>query len=231
MSLNQSYAKPGTTFPVSGWDPDMEARIELPNFFEIHGWRDNLIDPPPRPDDTAKELEDLLEKQDKLREPSEWLIRKPEIELEAKENCPYIRRLLMPTLSGSFASTDVLIRAMFQLGTIVGIYYKKKFMRPRPSQLEPRLRPVIDVPGWPPYPGGHALQYFLVAKALATVVHSDELSEQLFKIAQRVAENREWAGLHYRSDTEAGEKLAFAIFPAVTDAYRETFQRAAREWI
>jgi len=230
MPLNKSLSKTGTTFPASGWDRDMEARIELPNFFEIQGWRDNLIDPPPGPDETANELEDLLEKQEKLQDPSEWLIRKPEIELEAKEDCPYIRRLLMPASSVSFSGTDVLIRAMFELGTIVGIYYKKKFMRSRPSQLEPRLRPIIDVPGWPAYPSNHALQYFLIAKALATVVHSDELSEQLFKIAQRVAENREWAGLHYCSDTEAGERLAFAIFPSVMDAYRETFQRAAREW-
>jgi hypothetical protein len=71
----------------------------------------------------------------------------------------------------------------------------------------------------------------LVAKALATVVHSDEIGIELFKIARRVAENREWAGLHFASDTAAGEQLAFAIFPAVTDAFRETFQSAAREWI
>jgi hypothetical protein len=228
---NKSYTKAGTVFPANGWDPEMEALAELPNFFEIRGWRDNLIDPPPGPDETAEELRELLYKQEELRKSPEWLVRKPEIELEAKEDCPYLRRLLMPTPSGSFAGTEVLIRAMFGLGSIVGTYYKKKFMRPRPSQLEPRLRPIIDVPGWSAYPSGHGLQYFLVAKALATVVHSDELGNELFKIARRVAENREWAGLHFKSDTKAGERLAFAIFPNVTDAFRETFQSAAREWI
>jgi membrane-associated phospholipid phosphatase len=120
---------------------------------------------------------------------------------------------------------------MVTLGTVVGMYYKRKFMRPRPSQLEPRLRPIIDVPSWAAYPSGHAVQNFLVAKALAAVVGSDELADQLYKVAQRVAENREWAGLHYHSDTMAGEQLAVAIFPQVLDAYRETFQSAAREWI
>jgi hypothetical protein len=228
---NKSFTRTGLIFPANGWDPDMEAVAELPNFFEIQGWRDGLIGPPPGPARTRAELDDLLSLQQQLRNPAEWLIRKPEIELEATEDCPYIRRLLTPTPSGSFAGTDVLIRAMFTLGTIVGMHYKRKFMRPRPSQLEPRIWPPIGVPGWASYPSGHALQSFLVAKALAVVVGSDELADQLYKVAQRVAENREWAGLHYRSDTVAGEELAVAIFPRVMDAYRETFQSAAREWI
>jgi membrane-associated phospholipid phosphatase len=120
---------------------------------------------------------------------------------------------------------------MSHLGTVVGCHYKKKFMRPRPSQLEPRLRPSLDVPAHAAYPSGHALQNFLIAQALAIVVQSDELTVELFNIAQRVAENREYAGLHYESDTIAGKQLAFAMFPAVQDAYRETFQSAAREWL
>jgi hypothetical protein len=228
---NKSYAKAGRVFSTSGWDPEMEAWAELPNFFELSGWRNDLIGPPPGPDDTAEEIKELLDKQKRLQDPSEWLIRKAEIELEAKEDCPHIRRLLAFPPSGSFASTEVLIQAMFQLGTIVGVHYKKQYMRARPSQVDSRLRPIIDVPGWASYPSGHAVQYFLVAKALATVVHSDELSNELFKIAQRVAENREWAGLHFRSDTLAGKQLAFAIFPAVTEAYRNAFQNAVREWI
>ena len=104
-------------------------------------------------------------------------------------------------------------------------------MRARPSQLEPRLAPTLDVPGHPAYPSGHATQMFLAAKALATVVRSHEIGEQLFAMAARVAENREWAGLHYASDTVAGERLAVAVFPQVEDSFRESFQKAAREWL
>ena len=46
-----------------------------------------------------------------------------------------------------------------------------------------------------------------------------------------VAVNREWAGLHYASDSAAGKKLARAVFPYVERAYRETFAAAAREWL
>jgi hypothetical protein len=228
---NKGFNKTGSIFPANGWDPGMEAVAELPNFFEIQGWRELPLDPPPGPAETKLELHELLKKQAHMQDPAERQIRLPEIVQEADENTPYYERVLTPTPSGSFAATNVLIDAMSQLGTVVGCYYKKKFMRPRPSQLEPRLRPSINVPAWAAYPSGHALQNFLIAQALATVVHSDELTVELFEIAQRVAENREYAGLHYESDTIAGKQLAIAMFPAVLDAYRETFQSAAREWL
>jgi hypothetical protein len=228
---NKTFNKTGSTFPASGWDPGLEAVAELPNFFEIQGWRDLPIDPPPGPAQTRAELQELLRKQQQMQNPAVRQIRQPEIELEADTESPFYQRVLTPTPSGSFAATDVLIQAMSHLGTVVGCHYKKRYMRPRPSQVEPKLRPSIDIPAWAAYPSGHALQNFLIAQALATVVHSDELTVELFDIAQRVAENREYAGLHYESDTKAGRQLAFAMFPAVLDAYRETFQSAAREWL
>jgi PAP2 superfamily len=228
---NKSFNKTGSTFPANGWDPWMETVAELPNFFEIQGWRDLPLDPPPGPARTRVELDDLLAKQAEMETSAVRDIRRPEIELEARADTPFYQRVLTPTPSGSFAATSVLIDAMSHLGTVVGCYYKKKFMRPRPSQLEPRLRPAIDVPAHAAYPSGHSLQNFLIAQALATVVQSDELTIQLSRIAQRVAENREYAGLHYESDTIAGRRLATLMFPMVLDAYRETFQTAAREWL
>jgi hypothetical protein len=228
---NKSLNKTGSTFPARGWDPGMEAFAELPNFFEILGWRDLPLEPPPGAAKTRAELDDLLDKQTEMQDPAFRQIRQAEIELEADDTTPFYQRVLTPTPSGSFSGTSILIDAMSQLGTVVGCHYKKKFMRPRPSQLEPRLRPSVDVPAWAAYPSGHALQNFLIAQALAVVTHSDEITVQLFNIAQRVAENREYAGLHYESDTIAGKQLATLMFPAVQDAYRETFQSAAREWL
>jgi hypothetical protein len=228
---NKSFNKTGSTFPARGWDPAMEAVAELPNFFEIQGWRDLPLDPPPGPAQTKLELDELLRKQSLMQDPAERQIRLPEIVLEADDDTPFYQRVLTPTPSGSFAATNILIEAMSRLGTVVVCFYKKKFMRPRPSQLEPRLRPVIEVPAHAAFPSGHSTQNFLIAQALALVVHSDELTVQLFNIAQRVAENREYAGLHYESDTTAGRQLATLMFPAVQEAYRETFQSAAREWL
>ena len=148
--------------------------------------------------------------------------------MEAQDENPYFNRMLN---FDAHPASYVLMQAMFELGTILAAHFKKQFMRLRPSELEPRLRPMIGVPRHAAYPSGHALQYYLVAKALASVVRSHEMGTELFEIARRVAENREWAGLHFPSDTEAGKEIAFAVFPQVVDTYSETFDAARREWL
>jgi membrane-associated phospholipid phosphatase len=111
------------------------------------------------------------------------------------------------------------------------MHYKDKFGRPRPSQLEPALRPTIDIPGHASYPSGHATQSFLTAKALAEVVHNHEVGFQLSRIAEDIAANREWAGVHYESDSMAGRRLATELFPLLLDVYAETFEDASQEWL
>lgn len=234
MSLNKNKNKnknksPGQSraeFPIAGWRTDLAGFIEMPNFFANPGWREIAPVPPPGPEETAKELAELLKKQD---DKIELAARREEIIQEASdEDPPTMTRLL--TLSARPA-TATLMHAMFSLGTVLGMHHKHRFLRARPHQLEPRLRPLIDVPAHPAYPSNHSLQHFLVAKALATVVQSHELGEELLKCAARIAENREYAGVHYKSDTDAGKWLAFNIFPLVVDAYSETFKLATREWL
>jgi membrane-associated phospholipid phosphatase len=133
--------------------------------------------------------------------------------------------------AASHPNTTVLFEAMVIVGAIVVMHYKNKFGRPRPSQLEPALRPMLDVPGHASYPSGHATQSHLIAQALTTVIRNHEIGRELYSIAKEVAVNREWAGLHYRSDSEAGKQLAREIFPYIEDAYEATFAAAAREWI
>jgi hypothetical protein len=122
---NKTFNKTGSTFPANGWDPALEAVAELPNFFEIKGWRELDIDRPPDPARTRLELAELLDKQAAMQDPGERQIRLPEIQLEAEQDTPYYQRVLTPTPSGSFAATSVLIDAMSQLGTVVGCYYKR----------------------------------------------------------------------------------------------------------
>ena len=196
----------------------------MPRFFENPKWQEVPVGEPPDEEATAGELATLLARQNDLVKLER---RRRDIEFEAEHDCPYFDRLL---LFSARPASLVLMQAMIQLGLVVAVHYKKRFMRPRPSQLEPRLRPMLDVPRHAAYPSGHSLQYHLVAKALASVVRSQEIGSELFAIAKNVAENREWAGLHYPSDTEAGKVIAFGIFPQVQEAYVETFAAAADEW-
>jgi PAP2 superfamily len=214
-----------TEFPGSYRDSTLANYVELPRFCRGTRWQHIPIGPLPGPEETEDELRKLRKRQDDFEERRR---RQPEILAEADGDPPYFQRIL---LFGKESNTYALMQAMSLVGAVVAAHYKFKFVRPRPSQLEPALRPLIDVPGHPSFPSGHAIQMFLIAQALGTVVRNHEIAEQLAAIAARVAENREWAGLHYPSDTHAGKELAYAVYPDVEDAYEELFKSAAREWL
>ena len=99
---------------------------------------------------------------------------------------------------------------------IVGPYAylaKKHFDRVRPSFLDEQITPCIPVPGHPAYPSGHATEAFSVALVLG---HVEPVHAQAYlRVASTIAHNREIAGVHYRSDTLAGQRLATALFPTV----------------
>ena len=87
------------------------------------------------------------------------------------------------------------------------MHFKHKFDRVRPRALEPQeVKPCIEPPGHPAYPSGHATQAYTFAFLLAR--KHPERAEHFMKIAHDIATNREWAGVHYASDTVAGKKLA-----------------------
>jgi hypothetical protein len=121
------------------------------------------------------------------------------------------------------------------VGWTVAQYYKERFARSRPSQLNPTLRPVIRVPAHPSYPSGHATQVHLVALALQETLGLAEgpLHAEIGELAARIAINREFALVHYRSDSDAGEALAQAIWDLVMkNANFQAFIEAARaEWL
>lgn len=93
---------------------------------------------------------------------------------------------------------------------------KQYFNRVRPSILadnllkhkiiDNKLTPFIEIPNHPAYPSGHAT-YSRLASIMLT--HYDPDNKDLyFEIGNTMATNREIAGLHYKSDTEAGYILA-----------------------
>jgi acid phosphatase (class A) len=86
------------------------------------------------------------------------------------------------------------------------LHYKMVFRRARPDQYTARLDLAIDPPGHPSYPSGHSTQAHLVALVLAELV--PEQADALWATADEIAVNREIAGVHYPSDSKAGEELA-----------------------
>ena len=90
---------------------------------------------------------------------------------------------------------------------------KKRFSRPRPSQLDEKLELLIPNPGHPAYPSGHATQSMLFSEILSDIDPENRLI--YIQYAKDIAVRREIAGVHYPSDSDAGQKLAVQLWDAL----------------
>jgi membrane-associated phospholipid phosphatase len=144
-----------------------------------------------------------------------------------------------------------LARTAIVVGEFVAMYYKRMYQRARPSQLSPTLMPPIAVPGHASYPSGHATQAYLLSLLLGAVMPSvvtttlnptatalkGTLPDTLLdRLAERVARNREVLGVHYPSDSAAGNSLAGKTFtllmqcPSLNTVSTGAVARAQAEW-
>jgi len=82
---------------------------------------------------------------------------------------------------------------------------KEYWNRPRPPLIDARVKPAIALPTSGAYPSGHTTQAFLNAALLAEIF--PDRREALREHARQVAWSRVIAGVHYPSDTAAGQML------------------------
>jgi hypothetical protein len=75
----------------------------------------------------------------------------------------------------------------------------------RPSQLDPEVKPLFPPPNHPSYPAAHGCLSTAACTVLASLFPAD--AEGFLAQAKQAAEARVWAGIHYRSDIEAGQAL------------------------
>jgi len=215
----------GMAFPAKYLDAEFNALLGVTRLLESGRWKTAKVQPYPTSETLLqKEIEDLLEKQHSTERMD---IRQPEILEEADKPSPKFGRVMLFD-EVSHPMTARLITDMVIGGRPVIIHFKTKFARPRPSQICPEIEPLIDVPGHPAYPSGHSFQTHLIAMALSELL--PHLSDRFTAIAERVAENREWAGVHYSSDSMAGKALARDLFPEFRAAFAEDFEAATQEW-
>jgi hypothetical protein len=142
----------------------------------------------------------------------------------------YYHRMLL-TDAGRNIQTGALAHAAVIWSRPFFFYFKHKWKRPRPMQLEPRIRPVIDCPSHPAYPSGHSTQAHLIALVMGEVTGREDIKDALWTAADRIAQNREYAGVHYQSDSESGRELSKQIFPLFVADYKNAIDRAhVEEW-
>jgi membrane-associated phospholipid phosphatase len=102
--------------------------------------------------------------------------------------------------------------------TIAAWDSKYAYNRPRPSQLDPSLTPLIPNPESPSYPSEHAAVAGAASEVLAYLFPAQ--AEFYRTKAEEAARSRLLAGVHFRSDITAGLELGRAVAAKVIDRAR-----------
>lgn len=107
----------------------------------------------------------------------------------------------------------------------VGFQLKKKFDRVRPSFLDSRIKPSIEVPQHASYPSNHSVESHVLALVLGEVYPN--YKNQFWEAADEITKRREIAGVHYTSDSKFGKIVAEKIFEILTknSIYQNNIQR------
>jgi hypothetical protein len=239
-----------TSFPERSWSAEWRAWFALSQYGATD-WAKDIKVQPWKPGKTGDEIDQLIvaardERPDTL---GEILAQNEEFASYfmvlltiTPASCPKTFRLIC--LASIVAMFTVL---HFKGGTKgkEGLDEKDQYEpRPRPSQICPALLPSVPVPGHASYPSGHSTEAHLIAAVIEQVLTHKKNGKTvanaewqnaitpLYALAARIGRNREIAGLHYPSDTEAGKKLAQDILPFLkeTAEYKELISLAAEEW-
>lgn len=106
--------------------------------------------------------------------------------------------------------TNFLFQGAMKAAEFAAMYYKNLYQRPRPWQLWPELMPPVQVPGHASFPSAHSTQTHTIAKVLQQVAAGvvPSVVDVTTRLAQRISRGREVLGLHYPSDSAAGEHLS-----------------------
>jgi acid phosphatase (class A) len=107
---------------------------------------------------------------------------------------------------------------------------KRRFLRLRPYEVEPRIAPCIDdVRGDLSYPSGHAAYAWSMAYLLSTLV--PERERALDARAEEFARQRMVCGVHFASDLAAGREAARRLIDAMQalPVFREQLDAARTE--
>jgi PAP2 superfamily len=176
--------------------------------------------------ETRADLDELLQFQQERRRAQVSAIKK---HLEYDGVCEAVLGAVHRQLTDA-AKTRALLEHV-QLDASLAVFHaKKRFNRARPHQLEPRLHPAISVPGHPAYPSGHALQGYMVARTLSLLF--PDRAQVLMAAGVEIGREREIAGLHYPSDSNASRALGEDLFARLQQNGKFLAEVAAakKEW-
>jgi len=218
------------SYPAARWDPLLRAQLVIGEFGESpegrKDWRSEIrLTKWSDADEVIEaEINELVRLAKIERRP--WI---NEILAQSGDSSGYFINMLMADRNGRPA-TFALIQVAFSIGQMVVMHFKHLHQRARPVQLYPGLLPPIPTPSHASWPSGHATQSWLAALCLTEACAS--LQRPAKELAMRIGKNRERAGLHYQSDSDAGRELAQQAFTILLRGkhFQEILTTAKREW-
>ena len=225
IAKNSTPAQTLREYPDHWWDADLWADLRNagPYADVLAAMR---LDDLPSAKETEAELARLLE----MQASGEREKRRPEI-LEEAERPPPAYTMTLFLDDGRRRLTRALMIASVVWSRKFILSFKHKYRRPRPTQLEPRLKPMLLCPGHPAYPSGHSTQAHLLALLFGKLSGRPDIAKAMFDAADRIAENREYAGLHYPSDSAAGVALARQLMVLFEGEFADAIAAArTAEW-
>lgn len=219
----------GSHFPDGAWDPLLKAAAIAACFAAIPEWA-KKCDPGPPDDSDAGLQKDLTALAANAVDPVLTSVtRVSEITAQANDFTPYWANLLSCS-AASRPATWGLVLVGLQIGGLAAAYYKLRYIRARAAQVWPVIAPIIPTPAHPSYPSGHALQSHLIAELVKLAVPTMGLACDI--LANRIAFNRELAGVHFPSDTAASKEIVARIMPLLTEVpeFNNIIQQVKLEW-
>jgi PAP2 superfamily len=106
---------------------------------------------------------------------------------------------------------------------------KYTYWLPRPSQVDPAIKPLIGVPNHPAYPSNHSCLSTAAALVLAHFIPQDR--GRLEAIAEEAGLSRIYAGVHYRFDVIAGEEIGRKVAGMAVTRYADMLARWTRTMV
>ena len=197
-------------FPDQAWAPTYLEIIAIgPEYLE----RDLDIPlPPPRPSGSLEVQREILDMKIMERDARD----EAQILLIHAENDPKLEPMDLFALHGMLpgrAEAPAIWSFLTEVNGDLGFFVmreKWRFKRARPNQEDPSLTTVIPVPPHAAYPSGHAAQSHMMAYALSVL--NPVCTEAYFRLAADIGHRREIAGVHYPSDSLAGEMVSTTVF-------------------
>lgn len=187
-------------YDPAGWKPEYLELIDQSGSYLAAGWQQNIIlTPPPGHKDTLAEVDEIIRLKP-LRADYQQEI------LAQRHDMVFTFFAALDLSIEDNPKTEFLLKTTLREVALVTMHFKHHYSRARPWQYTDEIAPTIKPPGHPAYPSGHSTESHTLAIILSDIY--PEKQSLLLAVADQISLNREIAGVHYKSDSVAGEILA-----------------------